>query len=83
VLLTPSGPRIGPSRISRGDARCARYGGSGKPHAVEAYAIKDLYADIADLVTALGETRASLIGHDWGAPIVWNTALFHQRKCVP
>jgi pimeloyl-ACP methyl ester carboxylesterase len=37
-------------------------------------------ADIADLVTALGETRAILIGHDWGAPIVWNTALFHPEK---
>ena len=56
------------------------YGGSDKPQPVAAYAIKEMCADIAGLVTALGETRAILIGHDWGAPIVWNTALFHPEK---
>jgi pimeloyl-ACP methyl ester carboxylesterase len=56
------------------------YGGSDKPQAIEAYAIKEMCADIAGLVTALGESRAILIGHDWGAPIVWNTALFHTEK---
>ena len=56
------------------------YGGSDKPKAVEAYAIKEMCADIAGLITALGETQAILVGHDWGAPIVWNTALFHPEK---
>jgi pimeloyl-ACP methyl ester carboxylesterase len=65
-------------RVATPDVR--GYGGSDKPHAVEAYAIKEMCADIAGLVTALGETRAILIGHDWGAPIVWNTALFHPKK---
>ena len=62
-------------RVAAPDVR--GYGGSDKPHPIEAYAIKEMCADIAGLVTALGETRAILIGHDWGAPIVWNTALFH------
>jgi pimeloyl-ACP methyl ester carboxylesterase len=65
-------------RVAAPDVR--GYGGSDKPHPVEAYAIKEMCADIAGLVTALGETRAILIGHDWGAPIVWNTALFHPEK---
>ena len=56
------------------------YGGSDKPEAVEAYAIKEMCADIAGLVSALGADRAILIGHDWGAPIVWNTSLFHPEK---
>jgi pimeloyl-ACP methyl ester carboxylesterase len=65
-------------RVAAPDVR--GYGGSDKPHPIEAYAIKEMCADIAGLVTALGETRAILIGHDWGAPIVWNTALFHPEK---
>ena len=27
------------------------------------------------LVEALGETQAVVVGHDWGAPIAWNSAL--------
>jgi pimeloyl-ACP methyl ester carboxylesterase len=65
-------------RVAAPDVR--GYGGSDKPQAIEAYAIKEMCADIAGLVAALGESRAILIGHDWGAPIVWNTALFHPEK---
>ena len=65
-------------RVAAPDVR--GYGGSDKPEAIEAYAIKEMCADIAGLVTALGETQAILVGHDWGAPIVWNTALFHPEK---
>lgn len=52
------------------------YGGSDKPHPVEAYAMERLTADVAGVVRALQPgAPAILIGHDWGAPIVWNTAL--------
>jgi len=51
------------------------YGGSDRPQAVEAYAMEQLTADVAGLARALQPNRpAILIGHDWGAPIVWNTA---------
>lgn len=56
------------------------YGGSDAPPEVEAYGIKTLAADIAGLVEALGEESAILIGHDWGAPIVAHTALFHPER---
>jgi pimeloyl-ACP methyl ester carboxylesterase len=52
------------------------YGGSDKPHPVEAYSMAQLTADVVGAAEALspGENPI-LIGHDWGAPIVWNTAL--------
>lgn len=57
------------------------YGGSDKPHAVEAYAMKEMTADVAGVVDALSPGQpAVLIGHDWGAPIVWHTAVLHPNK---
>ena len=50
------------------------YGGSDKPHAIEAYAIKEMCADVAGVVESLGEKQAILIGHDWGAPVAWSSA---------
>ena len=52
------------------------YGGSGKPPAVSDYAMEHMVADLAGLKTALSpDAPAILVGHDWGAPIVWNSAL--------
>jgi pimeloyl-ACP methyl ester carboxylesterase len=65
-------------RVAAPDVR--GYGGSDKPAAIEAYAIKEMCADIAGLVEGLGERQAILVGHDWGAPIVWNTSLFFPQR---
>ena len=52
------------------------YGGSDKPEPIEAYSLEHLTADVAGVAQALQpDAPAILIGHDWGAPIVWNTAL--------
>ena len=51
------------------------YGGSDAPAEVEAYAMREMVGDLVGLIEALGEQSAVLIGHDWGAPIVWNTAV--------
>lgn len=57
------------------------YGGSAKPYPVEAYAMKEIAADVAGVVEALSPSEpAVLIGHDWGAPIVWNTAVMHPKR---
>ena len=56
------------------------YGGSDKPHAIEAYDMLQLTADVAGLIDALGEDQAILVGHDWGAPICWNTALLYPER---
>ena len=52
------------------------YGGSDRPHEVEAYALRHIVGDLVGLKQALQpDLPAILVGHDWGAPIVWNTAL--------
>jgi pimeloyl-ACP methyl ester carboxylesterase len=52
------------------------YGGSDKPKTVDAYRMEEMVADVAGVASALapGE-KAVIVGHDWGAPIVWNTAI--------
>jgi pimeloyl-ACP methyl ester carboxylesterase len=56
------------------------YGGSDKPHPVEAYDMIEMTADVVGLIDVLGEEKAILIGHDWGAPICWNTAVLHPER---
>ena len=51
------------------------YGQTDKPEAIEAYNILQLTGDIVGLVRALGEERAIIVGHDWGAPVAWHCAL--------
>ncbi|EDL49000.1 alpha/beta fold hydrolase [Erythrobacter sp. SD-21] len=56
------------------------YGGSDKPEPVEAYAMERIIGDLVGLKKALQPDQpAILIGHDWGAPIVWTTALTHPE----
>jgi pimeloyl-ACP methyl ester carboxylesterase len=51
------------------------YGGTSVPSDTNAYAITDLVGDMVALVTALGESRACIVGHDWGATVAWSAAL--------
>lgn len=66
-------------RIAALDVR--GYGESSKPEPIEAYAMAELTADVAAVIDALGG-RAVLFGHDWGAPIAWQTALRHPDRVV-
>jgi len=52
------------------------YGGSSRPTAVAAYTMENLEADVAALIEASGATEVVLMGHDWGALIAWNYAMF-------
>jgi len=52
------------------------YGGSDKPKQVPDYSLEQITADVAGVIEHLSaDGTGILIGHDWGAPIVWNTAL--------
>ena len=51
------------------------YGGAERPNGPERHTILDLVGDAVDLVRALGETQAVIVGHDWGAAVAWHCAL--------
>jgi pimeloyl-ACP methyl ester carboxylesterase len=67
-------------RVAAMDVR--GYGGSSKPHAIAAYTMREIAADVAAVIDALAgaEGKAILFGHDWGAPIVWNAAVLHPDR---
>ena len=51
------------------------YGRSSKPSAIEDYRMMCHVGDNVALVKALDSETAVVVGHDWGAPIAWNSAL--------
>ena len=55
------------------------YGGSSKPTEIAAYTLKQLASDAAAVARALSDEPVVLVGHDWGAPIAWNTALLYPN----
>lgn len=61
-------------RVAAPDMR--GFGRSSAPAEVGAYSIFDTVGDMVALVSALGATRAAIIGHDWGAPVAWHAAQF-------
>lgn len=56
------------------------YGGSDKPDSVDAYDMQSLTADVVGIIDAMGAEQAILVGHDWGAPIVWITAALYPDR---
>jgi pimeloyl-ACP methyl ester carboxylesterase len=48
---------------------------SDRPEDVSAYTLPRLVGDVVGLIRELGEERAVVVGHDWGAPVAWTTAL--------
>lgn len=51
------------------------YGASSRPEAVSAYRLRDLASDIAEVINGLSPAApVVLVGHDWGAPAVYQTA---------
>jgi len=53
---------------------------TGGPDGVGKYTILHLTGDVIALMDALGEQRAVVAGHDWGAPVAWHTALFRPDR---
>jgi pimeloyl-ACP methyl ester carboxylesterase len=57
------------------------YGGSQKFGEVADYSMENIVADVRGVADALSPGRpAVLIGHDWGAPIVYNSALIDPDR---
>ena len=51
------------------------YGGTDAPLDVASYTMLHHVGDMTELVHALSETQAVIVGHDWGAPVAWSAAL--------
>ncbi|HKP60956.1 MAG TPA: alpha/beta hydrolase [Polyangiales bacterium] len=55
------------------------YNLSSKPRGVSRYALPLVVGDIVQLIRKLGHERASLVGHDWGANVVWAMAMYQPE----
>src|SRR5512145_2202498 len=51
------------------------YNLSDKPKGVEQYDMQLLVTDVAAVVTHLKADRATIVGHDWGGIVAWQTAM--------
>jgi pimeloyl-ACP methyl ester carboxylesterase len=56
------------------------YGRTGGPAEADQYTMLHLTGDVIGLMDALGEEQAVVAGHDWGAPVAWNTALLRPDR---
>ncbi|WP_234348604.1 alpha/beta fold hydrolase [Kitasatospora sp. MY 5-36] len=50
------------------------YARSEQPERIDAYTLLHLVGDVTALIAALGEEKAVVVGHDWGAPVAWAAA---------
>ena len=56
------------------------YARSDAPDAVEDYTLLHLVGDALGVLDAVGAERAVVVGHDWGAPVAWHTALLRPDR---
>lgn len=55
------------------------YGGSSRPRGAEAYGMRSLASDVVAVARAVADGPVILFGHDWGAPLVYATALLYPK----
>jgi pimeloyl-ACP methyl ester carboxylesterase len=56
------------------------YGQTDRPEGIDQYTLFHLVGDIVGLIDALGQASAVVVGHDWGAPVAWHTALLRPDR---
>lgn len=56
------------------------YGRSSRPDAVDQYTMLHLVGDLVGLLDALGVPDSVVVGHDWGAPVAWHSALLRPDR---
>ncbi|GGB62355.1 alpha/beta fold hydrolase [Henriciella pelagia] len=56
------------------------YGGTDAPSAIADYDIHHLAGDVVSIIDAMGEEKAHLIGHDWGAVVSWNAVHMYPDR---
>ena len=56
------------------------YGRTERPEAIEAYTQLHIVGDMVALLDALEIEQAVIVGHDWGAPAAWHSALMRPDR---
>ena len=56
------------------------YARSSAPREVAAYRIDHLCGDLLGLLDTTGQEQAVIVGHDWGAMVVWEMARMHPER---
>ncbi len=56
------------------------YNLSDKPEGVDAYTVKNIAADLAGLIDALGDGPVVMVAHDWGGAVAWPFAAWYPEK---
>jgi pimeloyl-ACP methyl ester carboxylesterase len=56
------------------------YGETDRPEAIDQYTQLHHVGDMVGLLDALGAETAFIVGHDWGAPVAWNSALLRPDR---
>ncbi len=56
------------------------YGNSSRPEDVTAYGIDALAGDLVALLDKYGYEKATFVGHDWGAMVVWGLTLLYPER---
>ena len=51
------------------------YGGTSQPEMISSYSLSKIIGDVVSVVSALNEKQAVVVGHDWGGPVAWYSAL--------
>ncbi len=56
------------------------YGKTSQPEDIDQYSTFHLVGDMVGLLDALKAENAVIVGHDWGAVVAWNAALFRPDR---
>jgi pimeloyl-ACP methyl ester carboxylesterase len=56
------------------------YGQTDRPESVEQYTLLHMAGDMVGLLDELGAEQAVIVGHDWGAPVAWTSALLRPDR---
>jgi pimeloyl-ACP methyl ester carboxylesterase len=51
-----------------------------RPEPIESYTLLHLAGDVVGLLDELGADQGVVVGHDWGAPVAWHTALLRPDR---
>ncbi len=51
------------------------YGGTSQPEMISSYSLSKIIGDVVSVVNVLNEKQAVVVGHDWGGPVAWYSAL--------